>query len=403
MFYSFHSARLRRTRGRSLGFDGLESRALLAGNVMVQLLQGSVIVQGDVASNAIKIDQAGLAANQLRITGIDNTTIKGQTDPVVVKVTKDLLIDLGGGGDEVSLEGIVMAHNVSITTGNGTSTADNGVANDVAVHHSSIGGNLTITTGTGTSTGTNSTGNAVYIDSTDIGRDLTITTGDGTGTGVRGTGNDVEVDTGSIGRDLTITTGDGTATGNPLFVGDTVGNYISVFSIDIGRDLTITTGTGTATGVGGTGNDVAVYSGSIGRDLTITTGDGTFGGDSNSEGKTCNQVSVYCSIGRDLTITTGDGISTSSDVIGNGVILTGSIGRNLTVTTGDGTARIILEGLTVQALSTVQTGQSDDNFVVLDSTFLGLATFDGGGGTNKLDLGGNVFAVPPIIKNLEVI
>src|SRR4051812_16894394 len=199
MFRGFDSTRARRSRNRPLRFDGLEVRALLAGNVTVQLLQGSAFLVGDALSNDIEIDQAGLSTNQLRVTGDDGTTINGRHGPLVVNVTKDLHIDLKDGGDSVALDGVVVSRDVSIAMGGGA-------------------------------------GNSVFVESSTIGRDLTITTGDGTGS--LGDGIDVSVNFNKIGRDLAIATGDGTT--NSLF-----GIEVFVASDTIGRHQSITTGTST--------------------------------------------------------------------------------------------------------------------------------------------------------------
>jgi hypothetical protein len=74
------------------------------------------------------------------------------------------------------------------------------------------------------------------------------------------------------------------------------------------------------------------------------------------------------------------------------------------VTTDDGPAEIWLFGLVVQDRTTVRTGPDDDIVQVMDSTFLGLVTFDGRGGTDTFqDLGGNDFASPPSLLDFEIV
>ena len=132
----------RRTRSWPLRVERLEDRALLAGNVVVQVLDGSAIITGDVQSNSIAIDQPG--PNQFSITGNDSTTINGES-LVVVTATKDLQIDLKGGGDQVGLNGVHVARDVIITTGDGTGID---YRNSVAVNFSSIDRALRITIAT---------------------------------------------------------------------------------------------------------------------------------------------------------------------------------------------------------------------------------------------------------------
>jgi hypothetical protein len=247
------------------GAGGLEDRTLLDGNVTVQLLQGSAFLVGDASRNEIQVDQAGLPANELRITGLAGTTIDDQAGPLVVSVTRDLQIDLKDGGDLVALESVAVARDVRIAMGNGPS-------NVVIVQSSTIGRDLTISTGDATG-GFLPSGNLIDVESSTIGRDLTISTGDGTTTGDGSMGIIVAVNSNNIGRDLTINTRVGTATGS-----DTIGILVRVGNPDgatgnsIGRDLTISTGDGTATGNGGFGIVVEVFSNSIGRHKSITTG-----------------------------------------------------------------------------------------------------------------------------------
>jgi hypothetical protein len=119
MFRSLESPRRRRARATPLNFDALEGRSLLAGDVTVQLLQGSAFLVGDGQGNDIQVDQAGLPANELRVTGESGTTIDGQTGPLVVTVTQDLKIDLKDGGDFVRLNNVAVARDVSIAMGSG--------------------------------------------------------------------------------------------------------------------------------------------------------------------------------------------------------------------------------------------------------------------------------------------
>jgi hypothetical protein len=59
--------------------------------------------------------------------------------------------------------------------------------------------------------------------------------------------------------------------------------------------------------------------------------------------------------------------------------------------------------LSVPGRTTVQTGAGDDTVEVADSTFLGPATFDGGGGTDTFhDLGGNTFASLLTLIDFEI-
>jgi hypothetical protein len=58
----------------------------------------------------------------------------------------------------------------------------------------------------------------------------------------------------------------------------------------------------------------------------------------------------------------------------------------------------------VQGGATVRTGSDDDLVQVKDSVFIGLATFDGGAGTDTFqDQGGNNFASLLMLIDFEVV
>jgi hypothetical protein len=88
MFFRDDAARRRRLRRGTPTLEGLESRALLAGNVTVQFSRGSASVLGDALDNHVQVDQYGLALGQFQITGLDGTTINGQAAPLVFNLTK---------------------------------------------------------------------------------------------------------------------------------------------------------------------------------------------------------------------------------------------------------------------------------------------------------------------------
>jgi uncharacterized repeat protein (TIGR01451 family) len=200
-------------RARRPGLERLEGRALLAANVTTAVLHGALLITGDGAGDDIEIDQHG--PGHYLITGQNGTTVDNKPSEVVAAQT-DLGIDLGGGPDAVTLNGVTVARDAQI-------------ANCHTV----------VLSGTGT-----------------IGRDLTITTGDGT------MANDVSIGfdggTTTIGRDLTVTTGDGT--------GGSEGNFVQIDSTTVGRDLTVTTGDG-----GSTGNTVLIVNTTVGRHRTVVT------------------------------------------------------------------------------------------------------------------------------------
>jgi hypothetical protein len=296
--------RTRRPRARRPGLERLEGRALLAGNVTTAVRSYALLITGDGAGDKIEVDQDG--PGRYLITGQGGTTVDGKPSEVVA-AQKDLRIDLGGGQDEATLDGVTVSRDALIAN---CHTVDlSGTC--------TIGRDLTITTGDG------SVANVVSIDGTNggtttVGRDLTVTTGDGTvnGVGIFST---------TVGRDLTATTGDGTAGGNG----------VQITSTEVGRDLTVTTVDGTATGIGSIGTLVIVGQDTVGRDLSVTIGDSSGDPFGSSVQIVSNQV------GRDLTLIADDGSTPNTSGAGNILqIASNQVGRDLTVTTGDGSGGI---------------------------------------------------------------
>jgi len=79
------------------------------------------------------------------------------------------------------------------------------------------------------------------------------------------------------------------------------------------------------------------------------------------------------------------------------------ISGGLSVTTGQASEDLLLDHVRVQGRTTVRTGGGDDAFLVIDSAFAELASFDGGGGNDQLVLTNNQFVSPPAVSNFELV
>jgi hypothetical protein len=155
--------------------------------------------------------------------------------------------------------------------------------------------------------------------------------------------------------------------------------------------LTVGDGTG-GSFLAGAGIAIGIGSTTVGRDMRVATGNGV--GDINGILVGMQGITV----GHDLTLTTDGGTAGSSAFDNTVDVRFARVGHDLTVTTGDGSDHVSFSRLEVQNLTGIRTGADDDAVVVGQSKFLGLATFDGGAGTDTfLDLGQNAFASPPIL------
>lgn len=86
---------------RLLTIEALENRSLLAGNVTVSVVNGSLFITGDYQQNYVRIEQPG--PNAFRVVATEGTLINGgnNADQTFSGVTNDINIVMKGGWDEV--------------------------------------------------------------------------------------------------------------------------------------------------------------------------------------------------------------------------------------------------------------------------------------------------------------
>ena len=182
-------------------FESLEPRLLLSGTISTALVGGNLTILGDAASNQIAIVRDG---NTITITGNDGETFAGAgavinnvlgnirivmgggDDQVTIgeaankfwvgcEIPRDLIIDLGGGDDVLTLIA-VQARNCTVIGGAGLnqiSIIDN-AGSDWIEDASQFFGNLTVTNG--------NDGGDILIAGTIVARNATISLGNGGGT-----------------------------------------------------------------------------------------------------------------------------------------------------------------------------------------------------------------------------
>ena len=101
-------------------FEALEARLLLSGTVLASVVHGNLRIRGDAAANAIVLDQNGLNADQVRISGASGTAINNQADPVVLSgIMRGARIRMGAGDDSVAISNLGFPGNVSVNGGRG--------------------------------------------------------------------------------------------------------------------------------------------------------------------------------------------------------------------------------------------------------------------------------------------
>lgn len=122
------------SRSNRLGFESLEARRLMVGDVVVQIVQGDLYITGDALDNDISI--VGAANGDLTITGNNFTQINGNNIPVIItagSINADIFISMNLGGDQVSIDGLTAAAfsgNLNVTFDGATSALRMGLNDD---------------------------------------------------------------------------------------------------------------------------------------------------------------------------------------------------------------------------------------------------------------------------------
>lgn len=383
----------------------LEPRENPSGNVTARVLDGSLVVTGDAADNAIVVTQA--APEQFTVTGTDGTTVNGGAAAVTVSgVRRDVRITLNGGADTVRLgtgsaSVITVARSLEIDGGTGDNTVE-------APAGLTVGRDVRVTNRAGNDT-TTFTGRLA------VGGDVVVSNGDGDATTevnpddipgantvagdlviVNGTGIHINrvVDT-NVGRDVVFDSGpsgpDGGITLNALFTEDSptrlrVGGELlfrsrggsqfvwnTVGNTDVGRDLSFD-----VRGSGPSSNDVFAYD--------TFAGSATVGGDLVIAAPRAGDVSVNLSGGSSVR---------------QGLVVRGS----LAVLTGSGADTLSLESLNVRRATVLATDGGNDLVFLTSSTFDGAFLLGTGGGADVVRIGerepgisGTTFRGPTLVE-----
>jgi hypothetical protein len=115
-------------RFAQLGFEQLEDRALLAGNVAASISSGNLRLVGDSLDNQVLVERAG--ARQVRLTPLEGTTVNGSTAPVTLGgFRRGIGLAAGDGNDEFEFAGEANAKfhvfgSVVLDTGSGNDTLE---------------------------------------------------------------------------------------------------------------------------------------------------------------------------------------------------------------------------------------------------------------------------------------
>ncbi|MDB5323140.1 MAG: antifreeze protein [Phycisphaerales bacterium] len=164
--------------------EALESRQFLSA-VSASVDHGTLKIQGNSTANVFVVDQTGLNADQVRISGVNGTTVNRHAASVVLSgVTRGALISMSNADDSVTLQNASLPGNVTIDI--------HGGANMLTLDNVQVAGNLNVQN--------DSKHSATFLTDTTVARNLSI--GDGNG------GQNVTLANVAVGRETLIYTGD---------------------------------------------------------------------------------------------------------------------------------------------------------------------------------------------------
>ncbi|HEY8503841.1 MAG TPA: hypothetical protein VIL46_04625 [Gemmataceae bacterium] len=135
-------SRTRTSLARRLQLECLEDRAVPAGAVTAALDGDTLTVTGDSAGNQILIAPDPLNPEQIRVTGLFFTRVNGARSATFdAAAVANVTTDLGGGSDAVTVAGIALTGDLSVTSGAGFDA--------VALYGVAADGSVSIDTGDG--------------------------------------------------------------------------------------------------------------------------------------------------------------------------------------------------------------------------------------------------------------
>lgn len=140
-----NSNRRRKALARVTGFESLERRALLTGNVLVELTGPDAFLTGDTDNNSVEIVAVGTT---VVVRGLNGTTINGGTTAFTLSAASTtfagaLSASLGDGNDVVSIgAGLTISGDVTLRGSAGNDS--------LGVAGTTLGSDLRIVAGTGT-------------------------------------------------------------------------------------------------------------------------------------------------------------------------------------------------------------------------------------------------------------
>ncbi|MCY2929010.1 MAG: hypothetical protein NTV86_05855 [Planctomycetota bacterium] len=363
--------------------ERLEDRTLLSGNVIGVVAAGTLTLTGDGGDNTFTVDQAGLSAQQFRLTPDGTTQINnsGLGVPVIFNVVnRDVKMNLGDGNDTVTFTSAALPGNLVVNGGDG----DNAVNLDA----STVARRVKITNGVG---------NDIFrlVNASRVDNSVAINNGDGDSATL--------LDNSIILWDLKVIAADGADTLDIVNV-SLVNRYVRTFFDEGGSTTTVDNSgiTGrlfVAADPGGT-DVVNVLNGSTlskganlysAGSLVFTADDSRFDDNVVARGDAGLTASLLNGSYFAFRLALSGGSTAASNIILNNITANGAF----SIRTDGGSDTVTIDDSTFNKTASVRLGGGDDTLAIEQTgagpgpvtTFAGRFTFLGDGGDDTVSLG----------------
>jgi hypothetical protein len=361
-------------RQKKLRFEGLENRALMAGDVTAAVVGGVLEITGDGSGNAIEVKQSG--ANW-RVQGLGTTVNDSNSAQSFAGVT-DIVIDLGDGNDLIKVSKGTLSGDLGIADSDGRTVVEVSKINATSIDIATFDDSDTITINK--SSATNNIGIASF-GTADDGVDVVTVIKSSAGTTfdvLTGGGNDVVT--------LTSVTANETFAVGTFSSGESDQDVVTISNSNSGDSFEVLTGDGRDT--------ITLSKVQSGADLTVVAFEtsGETSADTVNIAKSSAVESLLLQVGdgadlvtitdfaagEDILISTRESAADANDIL---FMTKVNAGNDIGILTGDGTDTATLtKVVAVNELNVDMEAGNYDRLIVARSRAL-TAIFEGGGNT----------------------
>lgn len=364
-----------------------------ADDVAATVAGGTLKIKGDADANILTLDNGGLGAGHVRITGTP-TTINGAAGPFTFDdVTGGLQVDLGGGNDTLELDALAVTDAVKIKTGPGDDV--------VSIPTATFGDALSIDLGAGDNT-------LLFCGGT-VANSMALKIGAGNGASHSGS-----CTTATANGDGSVVVMEGVVISDKFSLkGSKKSESVTLQNVTITDNAKLALGGGTdalglcADTIGGTLN-VQMGKGSAGINTQAACGGSTTATGENAlaleNGTVAESFVLKMSGSADSAYVVANPITESAKIdLGQGtntLLVTTVIGKLLGIKSGKGDDQIHVQGATIGESANVKAGAGNNTVDFLAATTIGEnLTINTGNSDDTIDVTGAIVGHSTTIKH----